>query len=382
MRIFILMATIFALALAACGRPPEKEPGRPTAILVSPIHDAQIVRGDDGMDHLEYDVLVVSVLPEPVTLSSVRVVDPAGKELKRIEGAALAAVTQPLFAHTETTAIPASAAVAIEVDLILPPDTAPERLTHRIVYALKAGSQLVPMFAPLEVDAPGVAIDRQPAIVIKPPVKGEGWLASSGCCKPNLHRDLRVAIGGVRIETPETFAIDYAKIKNDRIFDGDGSKNEQHYAFGEDVFAVADGTVVSIQDGKPETTPNVAMIPKTKEDYGGNFVILEIAPNVFAVYGHLHTGSVTVKVGDVVKAGAPLAKIGNTGPSLGPHLHFGLYDKPDLSVGRSLPFVLDSFTLVGALDLKTSQGDHMVISPDSRQVRSAYPLYGGIQNYP
>ena len=27
-------------------------------------------------------------------------------------------------------------------------------------------------------------------------------------------------------------------------------------------------------------------------------------------------------------------------------------------------------------------GDLLVISPDSRQVRSAYPLYGGIQNYP
>ena len=382
MRIFILMATVCVLALAAYGRPPAKEPGRPTPILVSPIHDAQIVRGDDGMDHVEYDLLVVSVLPEPVTLSSVTVVDPAGKELKRIEGAALAVVTQPLFAHTETTEIPASAAVAVEVDLILPPDTAPERLTHRIVYALKAGSQLVPMFAPLKVDAPGVAINRQPAIVIKPPVKGEGWLASCGCCKPNLHRDLRVAIDGVRIETPETFAIDYNKIKKDRIFDGDGSKNEQHYAFGEDVFAVADGTVVLTQNGKPDTTPNVAMVPETKQDYGGNLVILKIAPNVFAVYGHLHTGSVIVKVGDVVKAGAPLAKIGNTGPSLGPHLHFGLYDKPDLSVGRSLPFVFDSFTVVGAVDLKTSDGSHLVISPNSRQVRSAYPLYGGIQNYP
>ena len=382
MRIFILMATVCVLALAAYGRPPAKEPGRPTPILVSPIHDAQIVRGDDGMDHVEYDLLVVSVLPEPVTLSSVTVVDPAGKELKRIEGAALAVVTQPLFAHTETTEIPASAAVAVEVDLILPPDTAPERLTHRIVYALKAGSQLVPMFAPLKVDAPGVAINRQLAIVIKPPVKGEGWLASCGCCKPNLHRDLRVAIDGVRIETPETFAIDYNKIKKDRIFDGDGSKNEQHYAFGEDVFAVADGTVVLTQNGKPDTTPNVAMVPETKQDYGGNLVILKIAPNVFAVYGHLHTGSVIVKVGDVVKAGAPLAKIGNTGPSLGPHLHFGLYDKPDLSVGRSLPFVFDSFTVVGAVDLKTSDGSHLVISPNSRQVRSAYPLYGGIQNYP
>jgi hypothetical protein len=381
MRMFILVAIVFALALTANGLPPEKTPARPTAIFVSPIHDAQIVRGDDGMDHVEYDLLVVSVLPEPVTLSSVTVVDPAGKELKRIEGAALAAVTQPLFAHTETTVIPASTAVAIEVDLILPPDTAPERLMHRIVYALKSGSQLVPMFAPLEFDAPGVVIDRKPAIVIKPPLKGESWIASCGCCKPNLHRDLRVAIDGVRIETPEIFAIDYNKIKKDRIFDGDGSKNEQHYAFGEEVFAVADGTVVLTRNGKPDTTPNVAMIPDTKEDYGGNVVIVKIAPNVFAVYGHLHTGSVIVKVGDVVKAGAPLAKIGNTGPSLGPHLHFGLYDKPDLSAGRSLPFVFDRFTVAGTVDL-TSEGSHLVISPSSRQVRSAYPLYGSIQNYP
>jgi hypothetical protein len=28
-------------------------------------------------------------------------------------------------------------------------------------------------------------------------------------------------------------------------------------------------------------------------------VVLKIAPNVFALYGHLHTGSVAVKVGDV-----------------------------------------------------------------------------------
>ena len=113
------------------------------------------------MDHVEYDLLVVSVLSEPVTLSSVTVLDPAGKELMRIEGDALAAVTQPLFAHTKTTAIPASAAVAVEVDLILAPDTAPERLTHQITYALKAGSELGPLFGRLEVDAPEVAIDRQ-----------------------------------------------------------------------------------------------------------------------------------------------------------------------------------------------------------------------------
>ena len=378
MRICFMVAAVLALASAASA----EDYGRPTAILVSPIHEAQVVRGDDGMDHVEYELLLVSVFPETVTLSSVTVLDSAGKKLMRIEGDALAAATQTLFAKTETPVIPASAAVAVDVDLIVPPDTVPERVTHRIAYTLKADSELAVMVDSLEVDAPEVAINRQPAMLIKPPVTGEGWLVSSGCCKPNIHRDLRIAIDGVRIETAETFAIDWAKVKNGRIFDGDGSKVEQHYAFGEDVLAVADGTVVSIQDGKPETTPNVPMIPETKEDYGGNHVILEIAPNVFALYVHLHPGSLTVKVGEVVKAGAPLAKIGNTGPSMGPHLHFGLSDKPDFFAGRSLPFVFDSFTLVGAVDFDTSEGDRVVIVPDSREVRLAYPLYGGIQNYP
>jgi murein DD-endopeptidase MepM/ murein hydrolase activator NlpD len=111
-------------------------------------------------------------------------------------------------------------------------------------------------------------------------------------------------------------------------------------------------------------------------------VFLEIAPNVFAWYAHLRQGSLTVKVGDAVKAGAPIAKLGNTGPSEGPHLHFGLLDKPDPFAGRSLPFVFDSFTLDGAVDFDTSEGDRLVIRPNARQVRSAYPLYGGIQDYP
>jgi len=89
-------------------------------------------------------------------------------------------------------------------------------------------------------------------------------------------------------------------------------------------------------------------------------VILEIAPNVFAWYTHLRRGSLTVKVGDAVKAGAPIAKLGNTGPSEGPHLHLGLVDKPDAIAGRSLPFVFDSFTLVGAIDFDASKGNRLV----------------------
>ena len=378
MRICLMLAIVLALGSAASAA----ERDRPTAILVSPIHEAQIVRADDGKDHVEYELLVVSVFSEPVTLSSVAVLDPAGNELMRIQGDALAAATQTLFAKTATPAIPASAAASVDVDLILPPGTGPERVTHRIAYTLAADSKEALMIRSLQVDGPEVTVNRQPAIVIKSPVAGNGWLAAAGCCKPNIHRDLRIAIDGRRIETGETFFIDWNRVKNDKIYDGDGKKVEQHYAFGHDVLAVADGTIVSIHDGMPDETPFRLMLPKAKEDYGGNHVMLEIAANVFALYEHLQPGSLTVKIGDAVKAGTPLGKIGNTGPSEGPHLHFGLLNKPDILAGRSLPFVFDSFTLVGAVDLDASKGDRLVILPQSRQVRFAYPLYGSIQDYP
>jgi hypothetical protein len=142
------------IAFILASRASAEEYGRPTALLVNPIHEAQVVRGDDGMDHVEYELLVVSVFPEPVTLSSVTVMVAAGKELMRMDGAVLAAATQTLFAKTVSPVIPASAAVSVDVDLILPPDTVPERVTHRIAYRLKADSQLELLADPPEVDAP------------------------------------------------------------------------------------------------------------------------------------------------------------------------------------------------------------------------------------
>ena len=119
MHIGFMVATIFALALESGAL--AEDYGRPTAIIVSPIHEAQIVRADDGKDHVEYELLVINVFPEAVTLSSVIVLDLTGKELMRIEGGTLAAATQTLFAKTATPVVPASAAVSVDVDLVLPP---------------------------------------------------------------------------------------------------------------------------------------------------------------------------------------------------------------------------------------------------------------------
>ena len=94
------------------------------------------------------------------------------------------------------------------------------------------------------------------AIEIKrTPLRGDGWVATTACCTPNVHRDLRIAVDGRRVATPETFAVDWARVKGDRLHDGDGTRNEEFYDFGTDVHAVADSKVVFIQEGKPEQDP-------------------------------------------------------------------------------------------------------------------------------
>jgi murein DD-endopeptidase MepM/ murein hydrolase activator NlpD len=92
--------------------------------------------------------------------------------------------------------------------------------------------------------------------------------------------------------------------------------------------------------GEPREDP-------TPDTAGGNRVVLDLGDGRFAVYAHLQAGSVAVKQGDRITRGQHLAKVGSSGTSGGPHLHFQLTDRPAVVAGDGMPYVFDAFELTG-----------------------------------
>ena len=79
----------------------------------------------------------------------------------------------------------------------------------------------------------------------------------------------------------------------------------------------AAGTVTFVLDGRPDVP-----IGSTDSQYpGGNNIVIDIGGGRYLLIGHLSPGSIQVKVGDQVKLGQPIAKVGNSGNTTQPHLH-------------------------------------------------------------
>ncbi|HJP85953.1 MAG TPA: M23 family metallopeptidase, partial [Gemmatimonadaceae bacterium] len=125
----------------------------------------------------------------------------------------------------------------------------------------------------------------------------------------------------------------------------DANENAADAGWGRDIIAPAAGTVVYARNDIPDN-PHPGVEPdsnyyKPLHDpvmaYAGNCVIIDHGNSEYSVLMHLQEGSVTVKVGDRVAAGQVMGKLGSSGDSFGPHLHYQLQSGPELFKYQSLP---------------------------------------------
>lgn len=100
------------------------------------------------------------------------------------------------------------------------------------------------------------------------------------------------------------------------------------------VIAAADGVVVEISDGNYDRCHGVSSggVDCDGHEMIANYVVLEHAGGVLSRYWHLQSGSVLVTVGQALRCGEPLGRIGSSGYSSTPHLHFEVHDPDGLSV--------------------------------------------------
>jgi hypothetical protein len=142
----------------------------------------------------------------------------------------------------------------------------------------------------------------------------------------------------------EKHALDFVQLVNGRAYDGDPKRAESWYGFGEPVLAPADGTVISVSDVQQDEP-----VGAFGELHGeGNNIILKIEDKRYAMLSHLRQGSVRVNVGDRVRTGQPIAAVGDSGNSLGPHLHIQVQEDPefDMRRTRTLPITFSNVVLI------------------------------------
>jgi murein DD-endopeptidase MepM/ murein hydrolase activator NlpD len=77
----------------------------------------------------------------------------------------------------------------------------------------------------------------------------------------------------------------------------------------------------------------------------GNHVIAR-SGDVFAGFAHLAPGSVAVTDGQAVGAGEVIGRVGHTGNSTAPHLHFQLMDSADLMSANGIPCAFRSYEVL------------------------------------
>ena len=296
-----------------------------------------------GHSYLAYELYITNFTDGPITLRRIEVRDAdntAKDPVAAFEAEQIEALLQPVGAAAGNDPRQLAAGATTIAFMWIPFDAArsvPNRLLHRVLTS--------------DSYSDGATIDTHSTQlhVLSPPLQGGDWLAADGPsnARDNHHRRGVLIFDGEAVDS-RRYAIDWILLKQGERLSGDPSDKRSYYAYGKAVLAVASGTVVTARDGLPDNVPrhnNVfqTAVPITMDTVGGNTITLDLGGGQYAYYFHLQPGSLQVKVGDHVRRGEVIARVGCSGDARAPHLHFEVTTSPEVLRGEGVPYVIDYF---------------------------------------
>lgn len=346
---FMLSATLLAALLFSCPgeSPAQFLPGPPVELAV-PIEPTPFKR--DGKINLVYEVHITNLGQPTLLMTSAEIFggddDGAAPLAKYADKEIVERIARPVPALklSDARMIEGGKRAIFYVWLALEGQpTAPLRLRHRFTFKPLLGSG-----AEQSVEGARIEVRKRQAAVLGPPLRHSVW-AARFLSNNAAHRRGFLPLNG-KSSISQRFAIDFSMFNSEWKYARDPwLKNSDVYGYGAEVIAVADGVVANVRDRIPENDPSTpsGALPNTLDTAMGNFIALDIGDGNYAFYAHLQPRSLRVKVGDRVRRGQTLALVGNSGGSTGPHLHFQVSSTKIPHESEGLPYVFDSFEVLG-----------------------------------
>lgn len=331
-----LGTVLLALVTIAAQRPEPPVQSVDLHVPVDPVMFPQL-----GVTQLVYELHVTNFLQHDIALTALRIRGSNGRTIVEWDYAELARrIIRPGFGnnHPDPQVVGPGVRAVIAIWLPVPPNAITQTVLHSLEVNLIRPTGIVTT----SVTGRATAGSTAPTL-LGPPLRGGPWAAVYDPLLKGGHRTAFYTVDG-RARIPARLAIDFVGLPPSGVLPPPGERATAN-GFGADVLAVASGVVSTAVDGIADGRATPVPIAQA----AGNHVAIHLGEGRYAFYEHLQNGSVAVKVGDRVKAGQVIARLGSSGStSIGPHLHFHVADANATLAAEGQPFVFFPFEHEGA----------------------------------
>lgn len=332
--------------------------------LILSVHDAPVAfKGSDGHRRLVYELWITNFSSKEMTVTGAEVFGD-GHLLQTLDTSQVAGRLQPAGERDSTGIMEPGTVSLLFLDVALPDGTpVPKKLSHQITFISRGGA------AEYTETGGEIKVDTRAPLVTGPPLAGDNYISADSCCDATRHTRAALPLNG-QVWLAQRYAVDWERLdSDDRIYSGPKDDVHSYTIYGDDVYAVANGKVVLAVDGLPDQTPGIYPVGIPPDEADGNSVILDLGGGNYALYAHLEPGSVLVHKGETVTRGEVIGKVGNSGNTIAPHLHFQMTDRDSSLAANGLPYLIDSYSITGispgteAFDEAEANGTPLDVTP-------------------